>query len=104
MRIGIGQTYPLQDLAVRDEQLTVAFNTAAKIPIENSQTDVLYQLHHKHELVKRTPDGAKEAGVQIEAQGNGETIFLETYKIQEDITFEIFARKQRSGSGKKRIG
>src|SRR6185295_19967602 len=92
-----GQTYPLQDLAVRDEQLTVAFNTAAKIPIENSQKDVVYQLHHKHEVVERHPQGEKEPGVPIEAQGNGETILLETNKIQDDVTFEILARKQRSG-------
>jgi hypothetical protein len=29
--------------------------------------------------------------------GSGETILLETYKIQDDITFEIHARKQLSG-------
>ncbi len=95
--LGIGQTYPLRDLTVRDEQLTVAFNTTAKIPIENSQQGVLYQLHHKHELVERTPAGKKGSGLPIEVEGNGETILLETYKIQDDITFEILARKQHSG-------
>src|SRR6185295_5439231 len=89
-----GQTYPLQDLAVRDEQLTVAFNTPAKIPIENSQKDVLYQLYYKQALVKRDVGGKKGAGEPIEAQGNGETILLETDTIQDDITFEILASKQ----------
>ncbi|MFN8459462.1 MAG: hypothetical protein U0401_33230 [Anaerolineae bacterium] len=95
--LGLGQTYPLRDLAVRDEQLTVAFNTSAKIPIENSQKGVLYRLYYKQELVERTAAGKKGSGVPVEAEGNGETILLETYKIQEDITFEILARKQSSG-------
>lgn len=95
--LGIGQTYPLQDLAVRDEQLTVAFNTTAKIPVENSQKDVIYQLHHKHEVVERPPQSGKGPGAPIEAQGNGETILLETNKIQDDVTFEILARKHSSG-------
>ncbi|HUT46928.1 MAG TPA: hypothetical protein VMX36_11630 [Sedimentisphaerales bacterium] len=94
--MGLGQTYPLRDLAVRDEKLTVAFNTIAKIPIEDSQKGVLYQLHHKHELVKRTEGAEEESGVPVEASGNGETIYLETYKIQDDITFEILAKKQQS--------
>jgi len=75
--LGIGQTYPLRDLAVRDEQLTVAFNTAAKVPIEDSQLDVLYQLHYDQTLVERTPAGEEGAGVPIEAQGTGDTIQLE---------------------------
>jgi len=95
--LGLGQPYPLRDLAVRDEQLTAPPNTPAKIPIENSQKGVLYQLHDDHELVERTPEGAKGSGVPIKAQGNGETLFLKTYKIQEDITFEIHATKQLSG-------
>ncbi|MCB0207858.1 MAG: hypothetical protein KDJ52_00930 [Anaerolineae bacterium] len=94
--LGIGQTYPLQDLPVRDEQLMVAFNTAAKIPVEYSQQGVLYQLHDHRVPVERTPEGERGPGVPIEAEGNGGTIFLETYKIQEDITFEILARKQYS--------
>ncbi len=95
--LGIGQTYPLADLPVPDERLTVAFNTAAKIAIESSQSDVLYQLRYKGEPVTRTAQGAKGAGTPIEAQGNGGTILLETYKIQDDVTFEIYARKPPSG-------
>ncbi len=90
--LGIGQTYPLPDLTVRQGQLTVAFNTTAKIPIEDSQPDVLYQLHYKQELVKRI-----STGDPIQAQGNGDRMLLETNPIQEDITFEIYAQKLRSG-------
>jgi hypothetical protein len=95
--LGLGQTYPLQDLAVRDEQLTVAFNTPAKIPIENSQKDVLYQLYHDHKLAMRKAEGEGGARVPIQAQGTGETILLETDSIQDDITFQILASKPGSG-------
>lgn len=91
--LAIGRTYPLRDLPVRDEQLTVAFNTTAKLPIENSQSGVLYQLHDNGRAVEHTADGNRGAGVVIEAEGNGATLLLETYKIQDDITFQIYARK-----------
>ncbi len=90
--LGLGETYPLRDLVVRNEQLMVAFNTPAKIQIENSQKGVLYQLHYKHTPVKKVPGGET-----IKKEGTGGTIILETYKITEDITFEIFAKKEQSG-------
>ena len=89
----LGQTYPLGDLALRDEQLTVAFNASAKIPIEDSQKGVVYQLRFKRQPVERD----KGSGVKIEAEGTGDTLLLETYKIQDDTEFDIFARKQSSG-------
>jgi hypothetical protein len=85
--LGIGQTYPLRDLAVRDEQLTVAFNTSAKVPIEPSQIGVAYQLHDK--------DNKPIAGAEV--QGNGDRVIIETPKIQEDITYSIYARKLLTG-------
>lgn len=92
--LGIAETYPLRDLAVRDERLTVPFGTAAKIPVEISQPDVLYQLHDReNQLVERAPQ------VPVEAEGNGHTIFLETPGIAEDITYKILARK--SGTGRE---
>lgn len=91
--LGLGRTFPLRDLPVRDEQLTVAFNTTAKIPIEFSQKDVLYQLSDQGTLVERTPSGDEGLGIPIEMMGNGGTIYLETYKIQDDITFDILARR-----------
>lgn len=93
-----GNTYPLRDLTVDDQQLTVAFDVMAKIPILNSQKGVLYQLYHQQKQVERTPEGEQGAGIPIELVGNGETIFLETYKITKDVTFDIFAIKQSSGN------
>lgn len=85
--LGIGQTYPLRDLTVRDEQLTVAFNTTAKVPIEPSQIGVVYQLHDK--------DNKPVAGAEV--QGNGDRAIIETPKIQEDITYAIYAKKLLTG-------
>ena len=94
----LGYTYPLRDLTVQDEQLTVAFNVPAKIPVLNSQKNVLYQLHHQHKLVERTPENEQGQGDPIELLGDGATIYLETYKIKEDITFEVFAIKPLSAN------
>jgi hypothetical protein len=85
--LGMGQTYPLRDVAVRDEQLTVAFNTRAKVPIEPSQAGVVYQLHDK--------DGRPVAGAEV--QGNGERAIIETPGIRDDITYRIYARKLLTG-------
>ncbi|MEZ4731466.1 MAG: hypothetical protein R3E79_30480 [Caldilineaceae bacterium] len=122
--LGLGQPYPLPDLPLGSEQIKVAFNTTAKIAVANSQRGVRYQLHYKHEVVERTPQGdwvkrtpagkwlkrtaqgewadhtpkdENDVGEPIELDGDGATLLLETCKIQEDITFEIFAQKQRSG-------
>ncbi len=43
--LGVGETYPLADLPLRDDQLTVAFTNTAKIPIEDAQPWVVYELH-----------------------------------------------------------
>jgi hypothetical protein len=83
----IGETYPLRDLAVRDEQLTVAFNTSAKVPVEPSQAGVVYQLHDK--------DGKPVAGAEV--QGNGERAIIDTPGIRDDITYQIYARKLLTG-------
>src|SRR5262245_47730482 len=85
--LGIGQTYPLRDLAVRDEQLTVAFNTSAKVPIEPSQLGVVYQLH----------DRDNKPVVGAEVPGSGDRAITETPKIHDDITYTIYAKKLLSG-------
>jgi hypothetical protein len=55
--LGIGDTYPLADLHVRGDQLKVAFGNTAKIPIEDAQAWVIYELHDsQNRAVKR--DGA----------------------------------------------
>lgn len=89
--LGFGETYPLRDLPVRDEQLTVSFNTPAKIPIDNSQIDVFYHLYDKNDLpVKRSVQGQE---VEVKEGGTGETIVLETDRIEEDVTYKILAQK-----------
>ena len=86
--LGIGRTFPLRDLDVKDERLTVPFDAAAKIPIEISQVDVLYSLFQK--------DGSpvnRVAEEPAEARGNGETLILDTPAILEDVTYDIRAAR-----------
>ncbi len=92
--LGIGQTYPLRDLAIRDEQLMVAFNTTAKIPITNSQRGVIYRLCDQHNKPLYDKD---QQPIIIEAEGNGGELLLETPRIQEDITYTIKATKRQTG-------
>jgi hypothetical protein len=99
--LGFGQTYPLRDLAVRDEQLTVAFNTPAEIPIENSQRGVWYQLYDDGQLVERIPDGGDEPARPIQGEGTGDTLILKTNRIQEDTTYQIYAQKICGKYGEK---
>jgi hypothetical protein len=95
--LGFGQTYPLRDLLPsQDLQLKVTFDTPARIPIENSQKGVLYQLRFKGEPVEERDDGT---GAMIQAEGNGATILLDTPPIVEDITYQIYASKVISGRG-----
>ena len=88
--LGIGETYPLRDLPVRDERLTVPFDTTAKIPVEISQPDVQYLLHDREERP------VKRAGKTVEVAGNGDTVILETPEVRDDVTYQILARKQET--------
>lgn len=92
--LGFGNTYPLQDLPVPDKKLTVPFDTPAKVSIEHSQPGVLYQLHFDGQVVEKTVNGEFGEGAPVQSHGNGGTLILETPRIEEDITFRIFARKQ----------
>ncbi len=84
--LGFGHTYPLRDLPVRDERLTVPFDQPARIPIDASQRGVTYVL--------RNDQGDKDPGsAPIEAGGTGGTIYLETPPMRDDTTFTILARK-----------
>jgi hypothetical protein len=84
--LGLGETYPLQDVAVKDERLKVPFDTTAKIPIDPAQPDVEYQLHDRdQEPVPGT----------IPQVGTGGEILLETPPIAEDVTYMILASKLR---------
>ena len=87
----IGKTFPLRDLDVRDERLMVPINATAKVPIEISQSDVLYSLY------TRDDKPVHRAGqVPAESRGNGGTLILETPVIVEDITYKIRVAKIRA--------
>jgi hypothetical protein len=80
--LGIGETYPLQDVAVSADRLTVAITTSAKISIAPGQTDVTYVLRDHTEKT-----------VSAQVQGTGAETVLTTPAITEDQTFRIFASK-----------
>jgi hypothetical protein len=80
--LGIGETYPLQNVAVSADRLTVAITTSAKISISPGQTDVTYVLRDHTEKT-----------VSAETQGTGSETVLTTPPITEDQTFRIFAYK-----------
>ncbi len=80
--LGFGETYPLRDLPVRDERLTVSFGATATIPIETSQKGVEYGL--------LTKQGESVGSAVV---SDGDTLLLATPRIVEDITFTVRARK-----------
>ncbi len=83
--LGIGDSYPLTDLNVVADQLKVAFGGTAKIPIENAQAGVTYQLCD--------PKG-QSLGDAFKADGNGETLVIDTPEVTEDVTYRIRAAKK----------
>jgi len=91
--LGFGETYPLQDLPILDERLTVPFAASAKIPIEMSQLQVAYQLYDRED-VPVPPSPGEEP---IEAQGTGETLIIESPKISDDVTYKVRALKNQTG-------
>jgi hypothetical protein len=94
----IGETYPLQDLAVQSEQPTVAFNTTSRIGIANSQQGVVYQLCDANKTpVTRPPVNGQGEEAPVTAEGNGAALYLETPPVREQVTFTIHARKLQSG-------
>ncbi len=91
--LGFGETYPLQDLRILDDQLTVPFGTSAKIPIESSQLEVVYQLYDGDDVPVR-PSPRRPP---ITAQGVGGLLILESPKISDDVSYQIRALKNDSG-------
>ena len=93
--LGIGEAYPLRDLPVRDERLTVPYNKSASIPIEASQRGVTYQLRSSKDgalILRREGDRS----VPVEAEGTGGTVLLVTPLMREDTTYLILAKKKRT--------
>src|SRR5436190_9914009 len=86
--LGIGDTYPLTDLHVVPDQLKVAFGGTAKIPIENAQARVTYQLFD--------PKGIALG----EADGSDAVLMIETPSVTEDVTYRIRATKQSPADSK----
>jgi transcription elongation GreA/GreB family factor len=79
--LGLGETYPVRDLPVPNERLTVAFNSTAEIKVEDSEKQVAYGLRDKNGQAAGAP-----------ATGTGDTLTLTTPAIRDDITFTVHAR------------
>jgi len=97
--LGLGETYPLCDVAVTDE-LKVPFNANARLVVSPSQEAVGYQLRDN---TGDGPSGRRDqplermendVAVPVAADGDGGNIELVTPAIAEDVTFTIFAAKR----------
>lgn len=77
----LGETYPVRDLPVPNERLTVAFNDTATIKVETSEKGADYGL--------RTKTGDAVGAI---VKGTGDTVALTTPPIRDDVTFTIHAR------------
>lgn len=92
--LGIGETYPLEDMAVRGEDLTVSFEQPSAFYIEPGQEDVLYELYEGDEPVRR--DEGDPASTVCSVIGGGTDRPLTGPIITRDRTFTIRASKLRS--------
>jgi|GEM_PF-4358444 len=89
--LGLGRTYPLRDVPVGADGLTVPTGQTARIPIGLSQKSVEYELHDDDDRpVARNGGGASR---RIRKRGTGQTIHIETPAITDDTTFKILAKK-----------
>ena len=70
--LGFGETYPLQDVPVRAEELIVPIETTAKIPIDPGQSDVLYQLRDRGKPVNGRGVRGKGGNYIVVIAANGE--------------------------------
>lgn len=93
--LGLGETNPLRDLPVRNERLTVPLDNAARIPVDNSQLDVSYQLFDRDNKPATRTEGGRQ--FNVEEDGTGDTVLMETPPIQEDVTYRVLARKVVTG-------
>jgi hypothetical protein len=79
----MGQTYPVQDLAVEGEQLTVSFDQPSSFEVEPGQKDVCYQLY----------EGDNPVQPPCSAVGTGEETAISGPIITKDKVFRILASK-----------
>ncbi|MEZ4382398.1 MAG: hypothetical protein R3A79_13690 [Nannocystaceae bacterium] len=97
--LGIGETYPLCDVAVTEE-LKVPFNANARLVVAPSQEAVRYELRddmgdgpsgRRDQPLERIVDGAP---IPVAVDGSGGAVELLTPAVEEDVTFTIFAAKR----------
>src|SRR4051794_29427868 len=81
--LGLGETYPLRDVPVEEEQLTVDFAAPSSFEIEPAQEDVAYALYEHGEPVK-------SAGGMTRV---GQIVTLHGPLITEDRIFQVRAVK-----------
>lgn len=79
--LGLGETYPLRDVTVQEEQLTVSFDAPSAFQIEPAQVDVEYELYQNGVLV---PGSVTRVGAIVTLGGP---------VITEDEAFQIRAVK-----------
>ena len=88
--LGLGFTWPLTDLTLPAAALKVPYDMRAAIPVEDSQRDVVYQLHDQHGVPIENSD---DPSGFYQHQGNGATLMLQTAPIEEDQSLRIWAAK-----------
>lgn len=81
--LGLGQTYPLPDVDVSAQRITVDYNRNAALDISPSQINVRYELW----------DGDKVASPASTVDGTGGDAVLAGPPIREDHTFKVRAYK-----------
>lgn len=81
--LGLGETYPLRDVTVEEEQLTVDFAAPSSFEIEPAQEDVEYALYEHGEPVQNTGDVTRV----------GQIVTLQGPVITEDRIFQVRAVK-----------
>lgn len=103
--LGLGDTYPLTDLRVADgiaatgpgAGLKVAHGRSARIAIDDAEAGVLYSL--------REPDGGPLRDArgdplpEVEVEGEGGRLLLESPPVTDDIRYRVRARKRQGPPG-----
>lgn len=94
--LGLGLTWPLQDLPVRAEPPTVPFGDPVRIRIFDAQPGVEYRLFSPDR--DPGPDDAAEAASLSESAFDGGDVVIDVPRIVTDETFAVEARRRRAGS------
>lgn len=84
--LGLGETYPVQDLPVSCEPPVVPFGSVARVELADSERGVVYRLRDQE-------GGALPRSAAPQGDGTGETLAIETPRVEEDATFTVLAAK-----------